>query len=249
MDSSFRFKRFSVRNPSGVGQKVGTDGVLLGAGVSIESKENARVLDIGTGTGVVALMIAQRMADLSLTPVITALEIDEEAARIAALNFADSPWADCLKCLHQSLEEYSMDQAWEGNPLRFDLIVSNPPFFDSSLPAPDAARNTARHTDSLSYREIISFAHDFLAPGGRIALILPKDEEKRLRRFASSFGFKMTRLVNIHTTAAKPPKRMIAEFGFAAEVAREDVEELTLDSGDGHRSAEYSALTAEFYLD
>lgn len=238
----FRFRQFSVRNER-AGLKVGTDGVLLGAVTALSGAEQ-RILDIGTGTGLVALMLAQRSAggsDIS-GPYITGIDIDAEAAQEASLNFADSPWSDRLKAVHRSLQDYADDlYRADGEPAeRYDLIVSNPPFFENSLKAPDEQRSNARHTDTLSYRDIITFAGDFLTPDGRISLILPKSEEMRLQRFAASFGFFPLRIVNVRTVEGKTPKRIVAEYSRVK--GRVTTQELSLQSD------EYKELTQDFYL-
>lgn len=245
MDSSFRFKRFSLRNGRS-GLKLGTDAVLLGAyaGLPSPSQERIRILDIGTGTGIIALMLAQRMAERypSIIPEsrlkITGIDIDEMAE--AGENFADSPWAECLEYRNVSLAGYM-----DSDPGRFDLIVSNPPYYDNSLPCPDPGRSAARHTDSLSYREVITFANDFLAPDGTLAVVLPKAEESRLCRFASSFGLFPMRILNVRTVERKSPSRIVAEFSF---VRTKTVTESVTIMDNGEYTAEYKLLTKDFYL-
>lgn len=293
----FRFKKFEVINAD-AGLKVGTDGVLLGAAtvlpgqssghtsdaqiassamalpaqpVPVANSAPLRLLDIGTGTGLVALMLAQRLAEQGATFQITAIEIDRAAADIAARNFHASPWADSLQARHISLQGYfdaiytrpeedpisesdvpdasdtpARSDASAPAPLRFDLIVSNPPYFENSLKAPDAQRSTARHTDTLSYRECVTFAADYLAPQGSLSLILPKQEETALVRFASSFGLYPSRILDIRTTASKPPKRIVVQLG-RTRVVPPVRQSLVLQDGT-QRSAEFAALTADFYL-
>ena len=242
-EAVFHFKKFDVSN-SRSALKVGTDGVLLGAAslfpssVYPSSSRDCRVLDIGTGTGVVALIMAQRADESGIHADITAIDIDEDAAAEAAGNFAASPWASSLTAKHSSLQDY-------GNEREFDLIECNPPYFDSSLPAPDRQRNMARHTESLSYREVITFAGDFLAREGCLNLILPKEEETRLIRFASSFGLYPARILNIHTTSEKPPRRIVASF---IRDRRTPVrEELVMQDAGGCTQA-YRDLTGPYYI-
>lgn len=245
MGSSFNFKRFSVRNEI-AGLKVGTDGVLLGAladigrvSVSPEMPEGSaahrpRILDIGTGTGVIALMLAQRCPEAELT----GIDIDEHSP--AGENFRNSPWPDRLRFVGKSLADYM-----DGDPGLFDAIVSNPPYYDNSLLCPDADRSAARHTGSLSYREVITFANDFLSPAGTVSLILPKSEEQRCTRFAASFGLYPYRIWSIRTTPLKSPSRIVADFSRTKE--RSERKELTIQDNDGY-TAEYKELTKEFYL-
>lgn len=232
MESSFKFKQFTVINGKS-GLKVGTDGVLLGAATTVKGDEK-RILDIGTGTGVIALMLAQRTADTR----ITGIDIEEEVT--AGENFASSPWADRLEYVNISLGYYA-----DSGPGLFDLIVSNPPYYDDSLLCPDHARSEARHTESLSYREVITFANDFLSEDGSVAVITPKSEEARLNRFAASFGFFPIRAISIRTTAAKAPLRLISEF--SRHRSKTSTEVLTISDGDGYTS-EYKELTKDFYL-
>ena len=253
-ESVFRFKHFNLSN-SRSAQKIGTDGVLLGACTSIADGRPLRILDIGTGTGIVALMLAQRCFGIegrgctgSMLSEIIGIDISADAAAEASDNFAASPWAAAMEAKHLSLCDFADKLNFGGQDipedLHFDLIVCNPPYFDESLQAPDPKRNAARHTESLSYREAITFAGDALKDDGHLSIILPKTEEKGLMRFAASFGLFPTRIVNIHTTASKPPKRVIGEFSrHKGSIVNES---LTIQC-DGDYSPQYKELTKDFH--
>ena len=231
--SEFRFRQFSVKNEASA-MKVGTDAVLLGAAMTLRPSDRS-LLDVGTGTGVIALMAAQRLAalptdsrpvtDMSAATIaeslpadacpaigipptsafqIEAIDIDPASAAEAAENFAASPWSTHLRAHCIPLSRYCADG--------LDLIFSNPPYYDSSLKNPDARESAARHTETLSYRELCAFAEAHLKPEGRLSLILPADCEKDLLRTAASFGLYPFRLLRIRTTPAKPVSRLIAEF-------------------------------------
>lgn len=234
MAGSFKFKQFSIRNDMAA-LKVGTDAVLLGASMTL-APEDKFLLDIGTGTGVIALMAAQRSCAAKTT--VFAIDIDGPSAEEATLNFSDSPWAESLTAIHSSLADYKPEQ-------KFDCIFSNPPFYDNSLTNPDAREATARHTESLSYREIFAFSSEWLQPQGRLSLILPADQETAILRTAASFGLYPFRIIRVSTTVKKPVKRLIMEFCRTRQKASE--ESLTLQDGN-NRSAQYSSLTKEFYL-
>ena len=247
----FRFKKFSVINERSA-MKVNTDGVLLGAAMTVRP-EDRRLLDIGTGTGTIALMAAQRMADVvtSLRGVevtwqsvgIDAIDIDEPSATEAAMNFADSPWSESIHAHNLSLDEY----AAVFPEKKYDLIFSNPPYFEDSLTAPDERKSTARHTsDGLSYRDIFEFAKDRLTEDGRVALVLPADQEAALCRYARMCGLHMFRILRVRTVPRKAPSRMIAEFSrHRCETVKEEL--LTIQN-EGQYTQEYLSLTHEFYL-
>lgn len=232
--SVFRFKQFEMENTASA-MKVGTDSVLLGA--AAELGDTRKVLDIGTGTGAVALMIAQRLGERNADYKIDAIDIDGASAREAAENFARSPWKDNLQAFHCPLQE------WQGEG--YDLIVSNPPFFDESLRNPDSRRSAARHTESLSYREIMAYASGALAPGGRVALILPAEVEKDLLRTAGGYGFYPRALLRVRTTARKPVKRIIAELS-AGRTDMEPRELLMME--DGVYTLQYRSIVGPFLL-
>ena len=261
MAGSFRFKRFTIRNDKAA-LKVGTDAVLLGAAMTV-SPDDRTLLDIGTGTGVIALMVAQRLlGELPHQMLIVerasaggtlwgeaprqkiaemrifAIDIDGPSAEEAAENFTDSPWASALTAIHTSLAGFKPER-------KFDCIFSNPPFYDNSLRNPDAREATARHTESLSYREIFAFSAEWLTPAGRLSLILPADQEVAILRTAASFGLYPFRIIRIKGAPRKPVKRIILEFSQTrGQVAEES---LTLQDGPS-RSAQYAELTQEFYL-
>lgn len=231
--SVFRFKQFSVQNERAA-LKVGTDGVLLGAAMTIDGAERL-MLDIGTGTGVIALIAAQRSSPECR---IMAIDIDQPSVEEAQLNFASSPWSERLAVYHCALQNFETTS-------RFDLIFTNPPFYNSSLPNPDPRLATARHNDALPASEIFSFASRHLTPRGRLSVIVPAGTEGDLLRSASSFGLHPLRLLRVRTVAAKAPKRLVAEFvQYPSPFAEE---ELILQAG-ASRTPEYARLVKDFYL-
>ena len=240
----FRFKRFDVVNERSA-MKVNTDGVLLGAAMTILSTDRT-MLDVGTGTGTIALMAAQRLSSVILSEVknlrIDAIDIDEASASEAAANFTDSPWSAALKAYHLPLEEFA-----DSTDSRYDLIFSNPPYFEDSLTAPDERKSTARHTsDGLSYRDILEFAKDRLSENGRVSLVLPADQEAALTRYARMCGLHLFRILRIRTVPRKSPSRMIAEFSRTR--CAEPVQELLTIQDEGKYTQEYLSLTGDFYL-
>lgn len=236
MGSSFDFKQFSIRQERSA-LKVGTDAVVLGTAMTLHGSEK-RLLDIGTGTGIIALMAAQRLSGCG-HHLITGIDADKPSAEEAAENFAASPWPSALEAHVIPLQEYVPDGG-------IDLVFSNPPFYDESLRNPDPRESAARHTGSLSYRDICAFCAENLSPEGRLSIILPHDCRVQLVRTAASFGLYPFRLLNIRTTAAKAPRRLVAEFSRKrVENPREDT--LILQNG-ASRTPEYAALTKDFYL-
>ena len=246
--SVFRFKKFNVVNERSA-MKVNTDGVLLGAAMAI-APDDRNLLDIGTGTGTIALMVAQRLMNLEgaavvttgLRPVIHAIDIDEPSAAEAAVNFSNSPWADILTAHNCSLDDFASQ-----NMSLFDLIFSNPPYFDNSLQAPEGRRNSARHTSTgLSYREILEFASERLAENGRVAMVLPADTEYDLTRHARMNGLHLHKITRIRTVPRKTPTRIVAEFSRHRAENPEDTV-LTIQN-EGQYTQEYLSLTKDFYL-
>ena len=244
--SVFRFKKFSVTNEKSA-MKVNTDGVLLGAALTVKSSDR-HVLDVGTGTGTIALMVAQRLSALNAETchdvMIEAIDIDEASAEEAALNFHVSPWDSVLSARHISLDDYMHSDNCEG---RFDLIFSNPPYFDDFLQAPAVRRNNARHTSSgLSYRELLEFSSSALSTNGRFSIVLPAETEHHLLRHARMCGLFPFRTVRIRTVPRKAPGRIIVEF---SRIRTDDPEDVMLTiQNEGKYTEEYLSLTKDFYL-
>ena len=239
--SVFRFKRFEVVNERSA-MKVNTDGVLLGAAMTI-LPEDRRFLDIGTGTGTIALMAAQRsFAEVHDDVRIDAIDIDEPSASEAAMNFAKSPWSESLKAHNISLDDFAV-----SSESPYDLIFSNPPYFEDSLTAPDERKSTARHTsDGLSYRDIFDFASERLAEKGRVSFVLPADQEAALCRYARMSGFHLFRILRVRTVPRKQPARIIAEF--ARERCGQPADTILTIQDEGKYTQEYLSLTHDFYL-
>ena len=229
--SGFRFKQFAVEQED-VAMKVGTDGVLLGAWASCSGAK--RILDIGTGTGVIALMLAQR----NLEAEIYAVEIDETATRRARSNFDNSPWAERLQVENCAVQAFNPAE-------KFDIIISNPPYFIDSLLPPDAKRSTARHTHDLTFEELDKAVCRLLADEGRFALILPTAE---FERYMSITQLHLVRRCDVHPTMGAAIKRVMAEFA-KHKTASPFLENITIEQERrGDYTAEYRALTKDFYL-
>ena len=250
MDKSFRFKQFSVANERAA-MKVGTDGVLLGAWVSLRGDEQ-HILDVGTGTGVIALMLAQRTdqsAEARLSATIIGIDIDKDSAEEAAANFKASPWTGRMAAFCGDFRGLGTDPA---HPLAFlsigyDLIVSNPPFFVDALKAPDPRRNDARHADSLRYSDLIAGAVRNLAPDGRLALILPADNADEFVAEAESSGLHLCRRCSVSTVAGRAPSRTLLELSRTPVTALLEDTTLAIQDKDGFTEA-YRDITREFYL-
>ena len=223
--------------------KVNTDGVLLGAVMTINPSDS-RLLDIGTGTGTIALMAAQRSAGCAhgTAAHIDAIDLDAPSIEEAAANFANSPWARMITPHHASLDDFA-----QYSDSQYDLIFSNPPYFEDSLQAPEERRNAARHTATgLSYREIIDFAVQRLTPEGRLALVLPSDTELDLTRYARMSGLHLYKMTRVRTVPRKEPKRIIAEF--SRKKTDIPVDKILTIQDAGHYTKEYLTLMKDFYL-
>ena len=253
--STFRFKRFEVVNERSA-MKVNTDGVLLGASMTIREGDRC-LLDVGTGTGTIALMAAQRVcgtyccvADALRNGVdgdnvwIDAIDIDEPSASEAGMNFQNSPWSGSLHAHNMSLDQFAQSLPQDRT---YDMIFSNPPYFEDSLTAPDDRKSTARHTsDGLSYRDIFEFAKERLTASGRVSLVLPSDQEAALCRYARMCGLHLFRILRIRTVPRKAPGRIVAEFSRVRTDS--PAEEMLTIQNEGQYTQEYLSLMHDFYL-
>ena len=241
----FKFKQFTVWHDR-CAMKVGTDGVLLGAWCPVDSRANSsksfkgfKVLDVGTGSGLIALMLAQRLPDAQ----ISAIDIDSGAVEQAKYNFSVSPWADRLDCQQTALQEV------EGEAI-YDLIISNPPYFQDSLKNPDSQRAIARHTDTLSYEELLRDSVRLLKKEGIIALVLPIEAEQQIIALGQRYGLCPTHITHVYPKPGKAAKRLLIAFSPSpiAYSLSPIAYSLTLESETAPRSEAYIELTKEFYL-
>ena len=232
----FRFKQFTVWHDL-CAMKVGTDGVILGSLAPVSSAMH-RILDIGSGSGLVALMLAQRCPGAT----ITAIDIDESAFRQTELNFQQSLWSNRLNAVHAPFQEFS-----QQTEQHFDLIVSNPPFFSNSLKNPTPSRTVARHNDTLPLRDIFDHAGCILRETGSIVLILPVADNQKCVKWAESYGFHCNASVVIIPKPGAEPKRILLSFSRATSPSTSS--ELILETENrGIYSPEFTALVRDFYL-
>lgn len=235
MSQKFQFKEFSVEQDK-CAMKIGTDGVLLGAWANIP-KNTFSILDIGAGTGVIALQMAQR----SHAELIDAIEIDEDAYEQCVENFENSPWNDRLFCYHASLEEFT-----EEIDEPYDLIVSNPPFYDEDFTSAEAKRNTARFTEALSFKELITSAAKLLSKKGRLCIIIPHKNQEEVLQLAKEAALHLQKITLVQGNAESPVKRNLLEFSFMA--AAEEETHLILEKSRHNYTQEYQDLVKDFYL-
>lgn len=235
MSEPFRFKEFTV-NQDRCAMKIGTDGVLLGAWVSVENNPSS-ILDIGAGTGLIALMLAQR----SNADTIDAIEIDADAYEQCVDNFEASPWGDRLFCYHAGLDEM-VDEIEE----QYDLIVSNPPFYREDVSSGNSSRDTARQNSSLPFDELVTSISKLLSPAGIFSVVIPFKEERKFLELAHDYGLYPTRILHVKGNSTSKTKRSLLEFSFTK--VNPTIKELYIEIKRHEYTLEYKALTNAFYL-
>jgi tRNA1Val (adenine37-N6)-methyltransferase len=234
----FAFKQFTVAQDQ-CAMKIGTDGVLLGAWTSLSHKPST-ILDIGAGTGVISLQMAQR----SFADSIDAIEIDAEAHEQCTHNFEQSPWADRLFCYHATAQEFASEIEE-----KYDLIISNPPYFEAPNKEnnqPIEAREKARFTDTLPFQHLAVCAAHLLSEKGIFTVILPKQKEKIFVELAQQHGLFLNRVCNVRGTSKAPIKRCLLEF--SATKNNTITEELIIEITRHQYTADYIKLVQDFYL-
>ena len=232
----FSFKQFSVKQDK-TAMKVGTDGVLLGAWAPVTHNPFS-VLDIGAGTGIIALMLAQR----THAEQIDALEIDEDAYEQAVENFENSPWGDRLFCFHAGLDEFIEEPEDE-----YDLIVSNPPFYSENYKTDNEQRDLARFQDAMPFEEIVEAADLLLSENGILALIIPFKEEEKFIALAKESELYPIKITRVKGAPKSEIKRSLLAFS-RNEVPEVDIDELIIETERHVYTPEYIELTKEFYL-
>ncbi len=232
----FQFKAFTVRQGRAA-MKVGTDGVLLGAWSAISGSPR-RILDVGSGTGLIALMLAQRFPEAS----VDAVEIDHAAFLDSEENIASSPFSDRVKAYNNDFQSFA-----ERCDVRYDIVVSNPPYFIDAMKNPAKERAMARHSDSLAFADLVAGVDTLLAPQGLFAVILPTESVDAFLLETSAHGMLLSVHVSVKTTERKLPRRHLLLFSktLPSEIQRYTV---CLQNNDGTRSQWYAEETSAFYL-
>ncbi|WP_262732268.1 tRNA1(Val) (adenine(37)-N6)-methyltransferase [Gaetbulibacter sp. NE] len=235
MNKPFQFKQFTV-NQDRCAMKIGTDSVLLGAWASLDHNPFS-VLDIGAGTGVLSLMIAQR----SNAELIDALEIDSDAYEQCVENFEQSPWGDRLFCYHASLDEFTNEIDDQ-----YDLIISNPPFYSEDSKTNILERDLARFQDAMPFQHLLQCASKLLSENGLFSVIIPYKEEQNFIQLASDFSLFPNRILHVKGTENTPIKRSLIQFSFIEEAVTSS--NLIIETERHNYTKEYIDLTKDFYL-
>jgi len=232
MSDVFQFKHFAIKQNL-CAMKVGTDGVLLGAWTKAP---NGNILDIGCGSGLISLMIAQRNPNTQ----IDAIDVDHNAFLQTTENIANSDWKENIKPHHTSLQNFN-------SPHKYQLIVSNPPFFVNATKSANSSKNTARHTDELSFNDLLHHVSKLLKKEGVFSVVLPITEEVELCKIASANELFLNRICYVKPNLDKEPKRILMEFSLTNTPIV--TESLTIETEKRHHyTEEYRNLTQEFYL-
>lgn len=232
---NFVFKQFEIKQDK-CAMKVGTDAVLLGSWAITNNAK--KILDIGTGTGILALMLAQKSHAS-----ITAIDIDIDSYKQAKENVEASNWKNNIEVMNISLQEYCIK-----NELKFDLIITNPPYFTDAFKAKEISRNTARHTDELPFEILINCVCKLLSADGSFYIILPYPEAQTFIGLARANNLFINKSTRVKTKIEKEPKRLLMKYSFQ-QITREE-DELVIENDERHNyTKEYIELTKDYYLD
>lgn len=231
----FRFKQFQI-DQSKSAMKIGTDGVLLGAWTSVNRKPKI-ILDIGSGTGLIALMLAQR----TINSIIKAIEIEEGAAVEAAANFQSSPWSDRLELIHADVLNYT-----QKSNETFDLIVSNPPFFTTPFKVSEDSRSTARDNNHLRYEDLFSCVDQLLNPTGSFSMVCPFEYRNKLVVLGLEHHLHLVHELHVKGASTSSFKRILMRFEKTKSTLL--TEELILEESRNQRTPEHQQLVQDFYL-
>ncbi len=238
MNKPFRFKEFTIQQDK-TAMKVGTDGVLLGAWCNVDEDTDA-ILDIGSGTGVIALMLAQRTEAMT----IDAVEVDENAYEQTVENFENSDWGDRLYCYHSTFQDFADEIADEEET--YNLIVSNPPFYTDDFKTDNESRNKARFTSALSFRELILGVVKILSSEGIFAVVIPLKEEIEFINVAQENNLYLNRVCHVQGNLTSAIKRSLLAFSFHQKKIVK--EHLIIEKERHQYTKEYRNLTKDFYL-
>lgn len=229
----FNFKKFSIHQ-NNAAMKIGTDGILIGAWVNISKKFKG--LDIGSGTGIITIMLCQRNLNLELD----SIELSQSAVMDAKINIENSNWSNRIKLFHQDLKDFHPDS-------NYDLIVSNPPYFKKSLQPSNSERSKARHQNDLKLEDILKFSNQNLTKDGSLNIILPFEQKKEAIEFAKKHGLNAIRECSVYPKPNKAPHRILIEFS-RCENKQLIKESLVIEEAGRHNySEDYKKLTREFY--
>jgi len=228
----FQFKQFTIFHDQ-CGMKVTTDACLFGALIGKSEKEN--VLDIGAGTGLLSLMIAQRFPSIK----IDAIEIDESAYNQAIDNVKKSSWSDRITLHHQAIQQYEVEK-------QYDLLVTNPPFFPEHLKSPDAQKNKALHTDSLPFSDLLKSIKRLLKPDGTLQIMLPAVQYQDFKKMASHLNLRPIQEIKIYNKPDKPIFRVIAEMSFQETDLK--TSEIYITDSKGDYTEDFQSLLKDYYL-
>lgn len=232
--STFHFKQFSVQNEKSA-MKVNTDSVLLGSWTQIP--KNAKTgLDIGSGTGILSLMLAQKNDKIQITGV----EIESNAFEESKLNFLNSTWNKRLKAVNLPIQNFTPG-------IKFDCIITNPPYFENDLKNEDVNKKTARHTDTLSFQDLINYVKTHLSSYGNFSLILPVNESKKFIEIAKQNSFYLTKIAFVKPNERKAVNRVMMCFSISYSSLKEET--FCVYQSQGVYSERHHELTKEFYLD
>ena len=238
MSKPFQFKEFTIHQDK-TAMKVGTDGVLLGAWCSVDKYPDS-ILDIGSGTGVISLMIAQRSDAMT----IDAIEVEENAYEQTVANFEESDWGDRLYCYNATFLEFADEIEEEGET--YDLIVSNPPFYTDEYESEDASRNKARFTSSLSFEELVVGVSKILSENGIFSIVLPFKEEVEFISLAKENSLFLNKVCRVKGNPTSETKRSLMEFSFNQTEIK--IDSLTIELERHKYTEDYINLTRDFYL-